>query len=556
MNSYDKYLLKIFSNKNIYKVGNELNNMLQKEFGITASNSRKIISRACNKNIIGSSKPVTFGNGQYVYFNKKSGLDTHIVKKITKQNRPPIYHLLNLLDTNNGIISYYEGLKITASPIKKEKEKSNTLDEILDMLMILNIVNIEKANGITYIVLTNHKQNTISLMLEHQSNMVLDCMFIPDIRNWLVKHNFIDNKYVVYRSKTLLTKGAEHNNYIWDAYAYTNTTGYNTILGNNKERDEKKTLVVLDIVIYRTYISSDVQGFLRRIQAIRSSAKIERKVLPIVIYQEITPHAYKQLQALGFIMLDLSSIYSNKIYPIIQSVKSIKGAIIHDYVENNNIANNVDNTLSKIDSSGQTENLGNMKGDLFEALMYPVIKLLHPDASIEQGKILRRKNPDGKEEYYEYDIIIRDYQNQEIVVYEFKGYDSSKIIQLKPFDKKNTVKWFFNNTLKFAREELKKETHFPVKGCYITTAKFSEEALKVLNNLNTHKNTKPETHDIYYDGEKLINLLKQKKQSRIVQVLEKHFIKSKNNETAFDTDDIVNAKIQNLDSIHDLNDLF
>lgn len=526
MNKYNTYIREVFSDKNVFKVGNELNNMLQNEFGINAPNARKIISRACDARIIVSSKPVTFGNGQYAYFSKAASLNTNIVKEITRENRPPVYHLLNLLESSNGIISYYEGLKITASPIRKEKGKSNTLDEILKMLEVLNIVEIARDNGVVYIVLSRFKNDAVRLMKEHRNKMFIDCMFIPDIRNWLLKHNFIDNKYVVFRNKALLTKGAEHNNYIWDAYAYTNTTGYNTLLGNSKERDEKKTLVVLDVVVHRKYLSCDVQGFLRRIQAVRSSAKLERKVLPIVVYQDITAHAYKQLQTLGFIMLNLGTIYGTNIYPIIHAVKELKSGIANDTLTSEEIADNVEFTLSAINKSGQTENLGNMKGDLFEALMYRVVKRLHNDASIEQGKILKRKNPDGTLEHYEYDVIVRDYLNQEIVVYEFKGRDSSAEIQLKPYDKPNTVKWFFNRTLKFAREELQKKENFPVKGCYITTAKFSEEALKALDELNKHKNVKPETHDLYYDGEKLLNLLKEKRESHIIEVLKKYYIKT------------------------------
>ncbi|KAB8136815.1 hypothetical protein F9U64_09960 [Gracilibacillus oryzae] len=524
MSKYHKYLKEIFSNENVFKTGKELNQMLQDKFRITSDNARKIISRACDKEVMKSSNPVTFGNGQYVYYGNKKGLNTNIVKEITKKNRPPVYHLLNLLESNNGIISYYESLKITASPVRKEKEKSNTLNEILSMLINLRLVEIETKSGINYIILSSHKKNSISLIYQHKNNMVLDCMFIPDIRNWLIKHNFIDNRFFVYRNATKLTKGAEHNNYVWDAYAYTNTTGYNTVLRSNNERDEKKTLVVIDVVVSRTYMSCDVQGFLRRVQAVRSSAKNERKILPIVVYQEITSHAFSQLKKLGFIMLNLGSIYGENIYPIIHKVKEIKSAIANDFGTSEDIIENVDSTLSDMDKSGQSNNLGNMKGDLFEALMYPFIKKMYPDASIEQGKVLKRKEDDGTPREYEYDVIVRDFQKQEIIVYEFKGRNSNIEIPLKPHDKKNTVKWFFNTTLPFAREELQKQNSFPVKGCYITTAKFSEDASKALENINTHKNVKPETLDVFYDGEKLLKLLEEKRENHIIEILKKYYI--------------------------------
>ncbi|WP_431802237.1 hypothetical protein [Halobacillus andaensis] len=524
MSKYDKYLSGIFSDDNFYKTGNELNQILQRKFQITSSNARKVISRATSKGTIKSSHPITFGNGQYVYFNNKSSLSMNVIKEISKKNRPPVYHLLNLLESNEGIISYYEGLKITASPLRKDKEKSNTLNEILYMLKYLGVIETKKDIGITYIFLSSVKNNVISLMYHHKNNMVMDCFFIPDIRGWLIKHNFIDNKYVVYRNQNSPSKGGEHNNYIWDAFGYTNTTGYNTVLGNSVERDEKKTLVVLDIVIHRSYMSCDVQGFLRRVQAVRSSATKERKILPVAVYQEISAHAYSQLKTLGFIMLNLGTIFGENIYPIIQKIKEIKSSIQFEWGTPEEIVENVDATLFEMEESGQSINLGNMKGDLFEVLMYPLIKLIHPNASIERGKVLKRTENDGTHREYEYDVIVRDFQNEEIIIYEFKGRKSHIEIPLNPYDKPHTVKWFFNTTLPFAREELQKQNSFPVKGCYITTAKFSSDALKVLNEINTHKNVKPETHDVFYDGGKLLKLLEDARETHTINVLKKYYI--------------------------------
>ncbi|MFK9092083.1 hypothetical protein [Bacillus salipaludis] len=557
MNKYNVFLNEIFCDDKVFKTGNELNNMLQERFGINTSNARKVVSRACSAGVIASSKPVTFGNGQYVYFRNNSSLNTNVIKEITRKNRPPVYHLLTLLESNDGIISYYEGLKITASPLKKEKEKSNTLNEIIEMLESLKIVEIAKDKGIIYIILSNRKDHAINLMKKHRNNMIIDCMLIPDINNWLVKHNIIDNRNVVYRNKNLLSKGAEHNNNVWDAYAYTNTTGYNTVLESSTERDSKKTLVVLDVVVFRNYTSSDVQGFLRRVQAVRSSAKTERKVLPIVVYKEITAHAYSQIKSLGFIMLNLGSIYGTNIYPIIQSVSNIRESMLHEFT--GDIVDNVNFAMSTIESSGQNENLGNMKGDLFEALMYPAIKRMHPDSSIEQGRVLKRKNPDGTIRNYEYDIIVRDYNAREIIVYEFKGRNSDIEIPLKPFDKPNTVKWFFGTTLVFAREELQKgvQNPLPVKGCYITTAKFSEESLEFLNKINTHQKQKPNSFDVYYDGGKLIELLTNNKLDHIISVLKKYFIKQDyNREKELNDEDVFGyeAPITKLESIDDLDE--
>lgn len=173
-------------------------------------------------------------------------------------------------------------------------------------------------------------------------------------------------------------------------------------------------------------------------------------------------------------------MHGENIYPIIHKIKEIQSSLLYDWSTSEELTENVDATLYEIDKSGQSNNLGNMKGDLFEVLMYPLIKILHPDASIELGKVLKRKEDNGTHREYEYDVIVRDFQNEEIIVYEFKGRNSNIEIQLKPHDKPYTVKWFFNKTLPFGREELQKQYAFPVKGCYITTAKFSEEAFKSL----------------------------------------------------------------------------
>ncbi|WP_024832098.1 hypothetical protein [Ruminiclostridium josui] len=100
LNKYENFLCNIFSDSSKYIVGEELSDLLQKQFGISADNSRKVIQRTVTKGIIRSSSPLTFGKRQYVFFGKNIKLNKETVIKITKQYRPPVYRLLSLLDIN------------------------------------------------------------------------------------------------------------------------------------------------------------------------------------------------------------------------------------------------------------------------------------------------------------------------------------------------------------------------------------------------------------------------------------------------------------------------
>lgn len=75
-------------------------------------------------------------------------------------------------------------------------------------------------------------------------------------------------------------------------------------------------------------------------------------------------------------MLNLGSIFGENIYPIIHKIKEIKSSILNDWGTSEEIVENVDATLSEMENSGQSINLGNMKGDLFEVLMYPLINMM------------------------------------------------------------------------------------------------------------------------------------------------------------------------------------
>ncbi|MBK5260950.1 MAG: hypothetical protein JJE17_00065 [Peptostreptococcaceae bacterium] len=523
-NRYESFLSNLFSNDQKYLVGRELNELLQKQFKITSDNSRKIIQRAAAKGIIKSSSPLTFGKGQYVYLNTGITLNKEAVKEITKKYRPPIFRLLSLIDLNQGIISINEAMKVTSCIIEECSTKVNTLADIMIVLKKMNLISeITILPEERYLIDPKKLDGKDELIEKHKTKMYLDAVFLSDILRWLTKHNLIDNKNVRFRNKSNPSISIKHNNLVWDAFAYTKTTGINTNGGRKaNDTEDKQTLVVLDVIVSRPYTDEDLQGFLSRIQIVINSVdKGVRKIMPVVVYSEISIIVRNKLAKLGFITISLGTVFGESIFEIIKKLEIIKSEKQLKLNNPEQFLENIENVLANIQQTGQGQNLENIKGDLFEALIYQLLSCIYPNAIIEQGKILKIKN---SEEVYEYDFIIISPNYKEIIIAEAKGYKSTSFIKLGDRDKKNTAMWFFKRTFPFAKKYYKHNPiyPFPVKGCYITTASFEPDAIICLDELNSSK-IKPSQLDSYYDGKKLIDLIDLKGLSKIHTLIKRYY---------------------------------
>ena len=523
LNNYDRYLVELLKEPRSFFVIEELVTELKQQFGVTDVNAKKIVQRAVSKKIIKSSSPVTFGKGRHIYFGLKSILDKDAILKVAKLHRPPLYRLLSLLDINGGIISFFEGLKVTASPLEKSSTKVSNLKDLLQTLIDLYIVEEKNRNGIKYYVYSNIDEESLNTKInKYYQSMVIDSMFLPDILRWLQKHNLIDNSNVVFRNRKQPQFGAVHNNLAWDAFAYTSTTGIHNKFEESNEN--KKTLIVLDAVLSRDYTEIDLQGFYERIQIIRNAVKIGvRKILPIVVLKNETGSIVSSIHKLGFLSLGVGTIYGEKIYEIISNLQFIKNQELVKMDDSELFVEAIGNILADLRQAGQELNLQNIKGDLFESLMYPLISMIYTNSTIEPGRVLRKNDPTGKKEYYEYDYIITSSNQREFIIFELKGYKSTNIIKLGDTDTKNTIRWFFRRTLPFAQKALKNDIFsYPIKGCYITTAKFEEDTIQVLEEINKSI-LKPNLLDVYYDGKKLANLLEQTGLKKIIEIIDKYY---------------------------------
>jgi hypothetical protein len=382
-------------------------------------------------------------------------------------------------------------------------------------------------NGIRYIIDKQIEDSQPEMALQY-SRMVQDCMFIPDILRWLRKVNIIDNLKTVYRSKTNPSKGAVHNSLPWDAFAYTKTTGINEVHGKEAKEVKNQTLVVLDIIINREYSQSDLDGFLGRVQVNLNAVKEgKRKVMPIVFYKTISERVQNTIANLGFLSFQLGTIFGGRVNELIEKVNLIQRSSGVQAEEL--IPSEMESVLSTIRETGQEENLSNLKGILFEFLLYPLFRAVYGNAGIIHGRYFSRKNPDKSKEGYEYDYIIKSETPKEIVVVEAKGYSAENRIPVGKNDIKNTLSWFYGKTLPFLKTFYYKEIEqgYKFKACYITSAGFFDDGIAFLN---AHKKLKSQKLEGYYDGTALLELLDEQDLTVSRDTLEKYYLTKKEDE--------------------------
>lgn len=515
--------------KRLFESGINLNQKLVEKFKISTENSRQILKRAVAQKAIKSSAPYTFGKKQYIYIFNDSDLNKSSIKSITKKNRPPIFRLLEAMDNNDGIISYYEGLKITASLLEESSTKVSTLDDILNLLYKLEIVYTKRdLNDVIYILYKydGKEQSQIVeniLMSIHYSKMILDCSVLPDILRWLGKTNLIINSNVIYRNKKTPAIGAKHNNLMWDAFAYTKTTGINPILGSKADNVEKQTLVVLDVLLSTEYSQYHLDAFYNRIQINRNSVlEKTRKILPIIIYKTSSDLIKNKIRKLGILAFEISDIFGKRIYDILDKTQELSRI----FKDSEHVDNTIESILNSISKAGQSDALRELRGTLFEFLMYPLLSNIYSNASIQRGKTISRNNKEGIKESYEYDYIINSSNPPEIIIVELKGYHSAATIPLGDFETKSSLKWFFNRTLPFAAKEFNTEVQQGkvIKGVYITSANFWEDGKFFLDKVNKGK-LKSVLLNVGYERETLLCLLKERGFKNEIKIIEKFYSK-------------------------------
>lgn len=528
-NKYDTFLINTLS-KDKFLASGFLCDLLSNKFEVTNVYARKLLERSVIKGFIKSSTPATFGKGQFIYFLPNEKLNKDTIKEIAKTFRPPLYRLLESLDTNGGIISYYEALKITASPIKKLSSKIDLLDDLIDEIKVFDLVYLKiDSNNVKYIIYKIQKENEVINIREHYAKLKLDSIFVKDILDWLVKSNLILNLNNIYRNKNTPSIGAIHNNLLWDAFGYTKTTGINPVSTKSATVIEKQTLVVADIILSRDYEQYDLDGFLSRIQInLNSVSKGTRKVMPIIIYRSCTDHILNKIKSLGFLCYDIGSIYGSNIFTVLENITKLQ--LNQKFLENEDFEQTIKDTLQTIKDSGQENQLSDLKGTLFEVMLFQILKYQYSNADITPNyyyskTTINNETDEVVNEGYEYDYIIKSSNPKEIVVVELKGYHSKYKIPLGDYKTKNTVKWFYNKTLPFLKDKFQVDIDegYVFKGAYITSSQYEEEALEYLSVINKGK-LKPRKIDTFYDRNKLLELFEENDFKTLKDIINKFYL--------------------------------
>ena len=531
MNQYERYLSNRFSVPSVFLLAGQLADELRSRFRISDVNARKVVQRAALKRIMNSSSPLTFGKGQFLYYGGGGTLDRFRIMSAAKLSRPPLYRLLSVMEMQGGIISHFEAMKVASCPVIQGKTKASSLSEVIDPLVELDVISEfrDTKSGLHW-VFADMEKEAVSLSLKHRIQTSIDCAFLADVLYWLRNRNLVDGRTPVYRRKSVPWELIVHNDLVWDAFAYTRTTGIDVMRPGRGHTTAKATLVAIDTAVGRPYSEKDLEGFYERIQMIRHSTHEKpRKVMPIVVYATAEPRVMSRTASLGIMNLDLATVFGARIYEIIQKLELLKSEEFSRSDSSETLVAHIGHILSVTKEAGQDTNLQNMRGDLFESLMFPLIRHVYPNGDIQPKKVLR----DGAEKY-EYDYIVSSSGHRENVVFELKGFRSSSMIKLGTSDKRNTVSWFFGRTLPFARKVLDRTgAGYSLKACYVTTAGFEPDAVKALDAQNRGK-LKPADLDVWYDGPHLMKLLRAKGLTHVAKVVKRYYM-SKERQLPFST---------------------
>lgn len=92
-NKHEHYLIEVLDHRRFLSA-TELARLLQAHFNVNVRNARKILERAAKAGFIKTSKPFTFGKGQYVYFSLEEVPNKQNIKAISREHRPPLFRLL------------------------------------------------------------------------------------------------------------------------------------------------------------------------------------------------------------------------------------------------------------------------------------------------------------------------------------------------------------------------------------------------------------------------------------------------------------------------------
>lgn len=498
-------------------IGSELKECLMKQFvNLTDSNARKIISNCLNDELIKSTKPIKFGNNEYVYYSLKATNIYEIIKPNIKKYKPQLYRAIFALKRNEGILSMNEFSNI-AGVVTDNQSHNVSLEIILNDLQYLNIAKKRNYNGIEFIELLNKSYdedylNSFIGKLKDKNFILYQSLLC------LYKCNIVDMNSICFFGEANNYLGINKNNVVWDAFGFTNTVGLSSNL------KEYQTIVVVDCMHDKAYEEYDFLGFKTRVDhLIFSITSSKRKVLPIVIAKEFSPSAKSLISKNNYMCFDINTLLGKNAIEISNRYRNVISNITSSINKGKetSIASDIDEFFDYMHDNGTEYNYNNLKGHLFEYMMYPVFLKIFNERDTRIHKNYSKK---FQQKEFECDFFIE--KEDENVFIELKGYKKDYVIPFAKINESNegnvdkqTVKWFIVNTYELAKKAVNNGSKNSL--CYITTGSISDEAKQ---KLLSRKKDKPKQMAIYYEREELIELLKVNGFKKEINIIEKYYV--------------------------------
>lgn len=490
MNEKEKNIMQYLEKKKAFVLSSELIKYILKEYdSISNDYARKIISNMVKKGFIKSSTPIRFANNNYAYASNDKQTNYNNLSNLIRVEKKQLFRAICLIKREK-VITYNELVKASGCAVAN-LGNNLVIDTIINELNYFKIAKIQKYKEVTFIV----GQDSDINLEEKYVYLKRENYILWNLISWLKDINIIDtNDIVTFKGEGNKYKGVENSQLLWDAFFFTKTVGINGT--------SKKTIGVIDISTKLVYDWLDVEGFKNRIDIFINSTKNKksnRKILPIIFANNISNAARKIIRENNYICIDIKRILGNNYELIISNYIS--------FIEQKKFDVNKFEEIHK--QIGENGNYGNIKGILFEYMMGEVFRKIYDENStlFEHSIKINKREIDYRIETKDENIFI-----------ELKAYNKEKEIELGDTTQKYTVNWTYRGSYKYFIEKYGNVPDRTCRFCYITTSKFSKDALEKLQELNKGK-CKAKKLDCFYDREKLISLLKEYKCKKEIELI-------------------------------------
>ena len=422
--------------------------------------------------------------------------------------------MLFALQRGAGIISINEFCNISGVNLN-ENDHDISFNRLITDLNYFDIAESVKIDNLRYICFKNREMpqpQAVALLDELKDKNLL----LSICATWLTRSNIVDSKQFCFLGAPNNYEGIERNGTYWDALGFTNTVG----LGSSQKNFQ--TIVIIDFRHTTKYEEYDFDGFKKRVDRLIFSVKKQRrKVLPIIIASDFSPTAISLVKENNYMCFNINTILGKNALSISkryrESIEDLEGKIQSENLSQ--MANSISSICSYIRENGNEVNYGNLKGTLFEYLMYPIFSRIFD----KQGdRIIHnfKSKVDNKEFECDYRIETAD----ENIFIELKGYNKNYIIPMGSYNENNkninhqSVKWFLTHTYELAKKYV--GTEKKCKFCYITTAQIEDIAKE---KMIQRKKDKPNLMRHFYDHDSLIQLLKDYKCENEINIIKQFY---------------------------------